>query len=351
MRERSYSHRPGLRTRDPVGGTSSLEYFLLTFDVEEWFQVENFKTRIPFSSWASRESRVERSTHLILDFLDQMGSAYSEDKRPNGPLRATFFVLGWVAERMPSLVRQIRSRGHEVASHGYKHDLCARISTAELTKDIRESKELLEDILGTAVLGYRAPSFSITEKAIEILQECGYLYDSSFNSFGANSRYGKIQISPNGMGITYRTRGNIYELPISNFRAGRYIIPAGGGAYFRLMPVRLFAKMVHSVLRNQNAYLFYLHPWETDPGQPKVKDVPPFLRFRHYTNISMTLSKLSYLIGRLRELSFISCGDYIRRMLDFSKPAHPMEAAFERLSLIKASIPASKGSSISLNSE
>jgi len=229
-------------------------------------------------------------------------------------LRATFFVLGWVAERMPSLVREILSRGHEVASHGYNHNLCNQCSTAELKEDLKESKKLLEDILGTAVLGYRAPSFSITEKVLEVLQECGYLYDSSFNSFAVNNRYGKIEISSNGMGIAHRTCRNIYELPISNFRAGKYTVPAGGGAYFRLIPIRLFTKMVHSVLKDQNAYLFYLHPWEIDTGQPKVKSAPAFLRFRHYTNISMTLSKLSFLIDHLEDLSFISCGDYIRQM-------------------------------------
>jgi polysaccharide deacetylase family protein (PEP-CTERM system associated) len=292
---------------------------MLTIDVEDWFQVENFKGSIPLSSWSSCESRVEKNTHLFLDFLDIAGSETGNGKRPGGPLRATFFVLGWVAERFPGLVREIQARGHEVASHGFHHNLSNRCSAEELKKDLWQSKKILEDIVGCAVEGYRAPSFSINEEVLGILEECGYSYDSSFNSFAGNKRYGNIRISPNGKGIVCKTIRNIYELPISNFQIGRYIVPTGGGAYFRLIPVRVFEKIVQSVLKLKNAYLFYLHPWEADPGQPKVKGVPAFLRFRHYTNISMTLSKLSFLIDRLKDVSFISCGGYIRQMqLDYS---------------------------------
>ena len=137
----------------------SSRYFLLTIDVEDWFQVENFKTSIPLSSWSSCESRVEKNTHLFLDFLDTAGSETANGTRPGGPLRATFFVLGWVAERIPRLVREIQARGHEVASHGYHHQLCNRWPAGELKKDLLESKKILEDILGCAVLGYRAPVF------------------------------------------------------------------------------------------------------------------------------------------------------------------------------------------------
>ncbi len=292
----------------------SSRYFLLTIDVEDWFQVENFKTSIPLSSWSSCESRVEKNTHLFLDFLDTAGSETANGTRPGGPLRATFFVLGWVAERIPRLVREIQARGHEVASHGYHHQLCNRWPAGELKKDLLESKKILEDILGCAVLGYRAPSFSINEEVLGILEECGYLYDSSFNSFAGNNRYGKIQIFPNGTSVVCKTRRNIYELPISNFQAGKFIVPAGGGAYFRLLPVRVFEKIVQSVLKHRNAYLFYIHPWEADPDQPKVKGVPAFLRFRHYTNLARTLPRLRFLVSRMRDFSFVSCNEYIRKM-------------------------------------
>ncbi len=239
---------------------------MLTIDLEDWFQVENFKCCIPFSSWSSLESRVERNTHLFLDLLDTAGSEMSKSGVPVAPLRGTFFVLGWVAERLPGLVREIRSRGHEVASHGYNHGLCNSSSAEELKKDFRESKKILEDILGTAVLGYRAPSFSIDERALAILEECGYLYDSSFNSFSGNSRYGKIRIIPNETNIVCRTFRNVYELPISNLEVGRYIVPAGGGAYFRLMPVRVFEKIVRSVLKHETPTLFTCIPGRPTPA-------------------------------------------------------------------------------------
>ncbi len=288
---------------------------MLTIDVEDWFQVENFKTSIPFSSWPACESRVEKNTHLLLDFLEMEGFKTANGARPGGPLRATFFVLGWVAERIPGLLREIQARGHEVASHGYHHNLCNLCSAGELKKDLLESKKVLEDILGRAVQGYRAPSFSINEEVLGILEECGYLYDSSFNAFAGNGRYGKIQISPNGTGIVGKTSHNIYELPISNFRIGGCTVPAGGGAYFRLMPVRFFEKIVQSVLKRQNAYLFYLHPWEADPDQPKVEGVPAFLRFRHYTNLGRTMPRLRFLVSRLRDFSFVSCNEYIEKMV------------------------------------
>ena len=290
-----------------------MRYFLLTIDIEDWFQVENFRPYIPLSRWSSCESRVERNTHLLLDFLDMSGCAANGGTSVS-PLRATFFVLGWVAERLPGLVRQIQATGHEVASHGYNHVLCNRCSIEELRKDILESRKILEDILGSAVLGYRAPSFSINEQALEILEECGYLYDSSFNSFSGNNRHGTIRMFPNGTDIVCKTLRNLYELPITNLEVGGFAVPAGGGAYFRLMPVRVFEKIVQSVLKRRNAYLFYMHPWEVDPDQPRLKGVPGFSRFRHYTNLARTLPRLQFLVSRLRGISFVSCGEYLRKM-------------------------------------
>jgi polysaccharide deacetylase family protein (PEP-CTERM system associated) len=291
-----------------------LRYFLLTIDIEDWFQVENFRPHMPLSFWPSCESRVKRNTHLFLDLLDESGCA-AGGETPGLPLRATFFVLGWVAQRFPGLVRQIQERGHEVASHGYNHVLCNRCSISELKKDMLESKKILEDILGTAVLGYRAPSFSINEQALELLEECGYLYDSSFNSFSGNNRHGKIQLFRNGSDIVCKTLRNLYELPISNLEVRGHVLPAGGGAYFRLMPVRIFEKIVRSVLKHRNAYLFYAHPWEADPDQPRLKEATVLSKFRHYTNLKRTLPKLQFLVSRLRDFSFVSCGEYLRKMI------------------------------------
>ena len=291
-----------------------MKYILLTFDVEDWFHVENFKSYIPFSLWNSLESRVEKNTQLILDFLDIESKGDGNSSGAGGPLTATFFVLGWVAERMPSLIREIRSRGHEVASHGYNHNLCRQCSWKELRNDLLDSKKILEDILGCAVLGYRAPSFSINEEVLGILEESGYLYDSSLNAFRGNDRYGKIEASTNGTGIVCETSRNIYELPISNLEIGGYVVPSGGGGYFRIVPVRLFEKAVKAVLKKQNAYLFYFHPWEIDPDQPKVKGVPTFFRFRHYTNLRKTLPRLKFLVNRMSGFSFVSCNEYIQIM-------------------------------------
>ena len=252
---------------------------------------------------------------MFLDFLDTAECEAENGGRSAGPLKATFFVLGWVAERLPGLVRQIQARGHEVASHGYNHNLCNRCSVEELRKDLRQSKKILEDILGTAVPGYRAPSFSINEQTLAILEEWGYLYDSSFNSFSGNGRHGKIRICSDGESIVGRTLHQVYELPISNFEVGGCTVPSGGGTYFRLMPVRVFEKIVQAVLKRRNAYLFYVHPWEADPGRPKVKGVPGFLRFRHYTNLAGTLPRLRFLVSRLRDFSFVSCGEYLRKMM------------------------------------
>ncbi len=369
-----------------------LNHILLTIDVEDWFQVENFKQCIPFSSWQSYELRVEKNTHRLLDLLDSV-SCYQPtsgmeltDHRPqiatgnalktkgttlrqrrigfsqflqetektkeskqscltnnsnsatnssssinatnpkNSP-KGTFFVLGWIAERLPQLVQEIHSRGHEVASHGYQHNLCNQISPKDLKTDLIHSKNLLEDIIGDQVYGYRAPGFSISQDILKIIQDCGYLYDSSFNSFAMNRRYGHLDLSQNGTrGIalqiskTQDLKSKIqnpkskifYELPISNIKLGNSILPWGGGGYFRLTPFPLFKIGVEFILRRENAYLFYLHPWEIDPEQPKVKEVSKFFKFRHYINLNKTASKLSSFIEAFNQCHFATCHQYLK---------------------------------------
>ena len=230
---------------------------LITIDVEDWFQVENFKSLIPFSSWPSRELRVEKNTRQLLDIL--------------GHRRATFFILGWIAERLPGLVRDIHDQGHEVASHGYHHNLCNQQSVKELEKDLADSKKRLEDIIGASVVGYRAPSFSINEDVLKVIESCGYRYDSSFNSFAMHDRYG----------------------------------------YFRLIPFPIFRMGIRQIMESDGTYLFYMHPWELDPGQPRVNDAPPSYKFRHYTNLKRVRSKLSGLFKAFRRSEFVTCRDYL----------------------------------------
>lgn len=286
---------------------------LLTFDIEDWFQVENLKKRIAFSSWPHRELRVEENTKRLLDTLD---SSWESGGVGGGvEHKATFFILGWVAKRVPRLVREISERGHEIASHGLSHNLCYPFSLKELRNDLYDSRKILEDITGLPVYGYRAPSFSIGPEVLEVIQECGYTYDSSYNSFAGNPRYGRLNLVRNGLGIASRVLPALYELPISNLEIGNYTIPVGGGGYFRIMPVGLFKRAVRSIISKLGVYLFYLHPWELDPGQPRVKGLPLSFRFRHYANLHSTVSKLTDFITAFGGCRFLSCRDYIDRMV------------------------------------
>jgi polysaccharide deacetylase family protein (PEP-CTERM system associated) len=302
---------------------SSNPAILLTFDIEDWFQVENFKPYIPFSSWQNRELRVEKNTHHLLNLLDSHElttatdpSTTADSSKPmnasNCP-KGTFFVLGWIAERLPHLVREIHARGHEISSHGYGHKLCSQCTTEGLEEDLVKSRKLLEDLIGDPVYGYRAPSFSISDDILKIIKQCGYQYDSSFNSFGIHGRYGRAQLpQASRNGIAARISDTFYELPVSNFRVGNRFLPWAGGAYFRLMPFPLFRRGVQGILKKENTYLFYMHPWEIDLEQPRVNQASLFSKFRHYTNLNKTASKLASLIEAFKDCSFITCYQYLQ---------------------------------------
>ena len=279
---------------------------LLTIDVEDWFQVENFKSCIDFSAWGSFDFRVEKNTHLILDLMDDFSF------KP----KATFFTLGWIAEKLPRLVRQIRDRGHEVASHGDSHHLCTALDTNKLNQDLLTSKKRLEDITGQAVYGYRAPSFAINDRILEMVKEAGYLYDSSYNSFSAHGRYGSIDLSKAVKnGGSYQLDSRFFELPVSNLHLSSKIIPMGGGGYFRLYPAFFFKQGVKRVLKKNNAFVFYAHPWEFDPDQPRIHQASRGFKFRHYINLDKTESKLKQIINSFSTCEFVTC----RRYLDVIK--------------------------------
>jgi polysaccharide deacetylase family protein (PEP-CTERM system associated) len=311
---------------------------LLTVDVEDWFQVENLRPWVPFSTWDSRELRVEANVHKLLDLFEDIElvgknspapSLDSTDSTlaPPSPLqppgtkkvRCTFFVLGWLAERLPHLVREIVSRGHEVASHGYNHQRCNRLSGPNLRSDLTGSKHLLEDITGAKVTGFRAPNFSVDDRVLSILQESGYGYDSSYNDFSVHGRYGKIRL--NGQpkaGVAYRLIDGFFELPVSNLSLFsfpyHFPLPWSGGAYFRLMPFPIFTAGVRSILKKDDAYIFYIHPWEVDPGQPKVEKASPASRFKHYRNIPRTEAKLKMLIESFVHCRFVACCNYLEEV-------------------------------------
>jgi len=275
---------------------------LLTIDVEDWFQVENFKSYIDFSTWNSFELRVEKNTHLILDLLDTF---------PFKP-KATFFILGWIAERRPALVRQIQDRGHEIASHGDNHHLCTALDKNKLAQDLLTSKRRLEDITGQAVYGYRAPSFAINDRIIEMIKQAGYRYDSSYNSFSAHGRYGSIDLSKAiKNGGSYQLDNHFFELPVSNLRLCSNTIPLGGGGYFRLYPTSFFNLGIKRVLKKNNAFVFYAHPWEFDPNQPRVRQASRGFKFRHYINLNRTESKLKQMICAFSDGYFLTCKNYL----------------------------------------
>jgi polysaccharide deacetylase family protein (PEP-CTERM system associated) len=304
-----------------TGPGNGRHQILLTVDVEDWFHVENFRQIIHPSTWPSFESRVQRNTYRLLELFAEFKLGTSDyhginpEPCPLDPvpcIHATFFILGWVAERMPQLVREIHSLGHEVASHGFNHELTVNCRYEDLKKDIEGSKKLLEDIIGDPVYGYRAPNFSINTDLLKLVEDSGYLYDSSYNSFSANSRYGRVDLSRNGnAGIAKRISEGFYELPISNIEWAAMVLPAGGGGYFRLYPLLLFSMGVKAMLKKQNAYMFYMHPWEIDPHQPRVKEASPLSRFRHYVNLDRTMGKLRELITGLDGCGFPTCRQYL----------------------------------------
>ncbi len=315
------------------------KYFLTTVDVEDWFQVENFKPWIPFDTWGQRELRVEKNVHRLLDLFDAV-SARSIASRPaiiaapgSSPIlphKATFFVLAWVAQRIPSLLREMISRGHEVASHGCRHELPKNFTDIEFRNDLIDSKKLIEDITGTRVYGYRAPSFSIDDQKLKIIATCGYSYDSSYNSFSLHGRYGRLNL--NGYqkkSIAYKLPQNFYELPVSNLETNllspfykkkrnrssnsgvRFILPFGGGSYFRLIPYSIIRYGLKRYFNDNRTYLFYLHPWEVDPSQPVVKNASLTNKFKHYYNLRNTRDKLHRLFSDFNDVKYISCKKYI----------------------------------------
>jgi len=281
-----------------------LKTLLLTFDVEDWFQVENFKAYIPFSSWNHYDLRVEKNIHLILDLLDSY---------PFQP-KATFFVLGWIANKLPAMVKEIHKRGHEVASHGNLHHLCTSQSLKEAKQDIQDGKALLEDIIGSDIFGYRAPSFSVNNDILKLIQETGHVYDSSYNSFSLHKRYGTIDFSSKTTkGAACKISGNFFELPISNLKVHQKVFLLGGGGYFRLIPFTLFKFGMNRVLNKEKTFVFYAHPWEFDPDQPVVKQASTSFKFRHYINLNRTEKKFKSLIQNFKNLKFTTCIDYLHQ--------------------------------------
>lgn len=258
----------------------------MTVDVEDYFHVSVFDGILPRSCWDTLESRVCNNTARLLDIFDEYA------------VRGTFFVLGWVAERFPDLVRRIVSRGHEIASHGYAHRLVYDQTPAAFREDVRRAKGLLEDASGQQILGYRAPSYSITPRslwALDVLVEEGYRYDSSIFPI-RHDRYG-IAVSERQPYRIERPRGSLVEFPGSTTTVGPMNLPIAGGGYFRILPYRWTHWGISRVNRlEKRAVVFYLHPWEIDPDQPRLT-AGRLGTFRHYRNLGLTEPRLRQLLA------------------------------------------------------
>jgi polysaccharide deacetylase family protein (PEP-CTERM system associated) len=267
----------------------------LTVDVEEYFQVAAFERTIPREAWDRSESRVEYSTNRVLDLLASKS------------IKGTFFVLGWIAERHPALVRRIVRDGHELASHGYDHARVHQFAPPQFREDVRRTKAILEGIGGVVVRGYRAPSYSINGRnlwALDILQETGHVYSSSIYPI-RHDLYGM----PEAPRFPFRLRpDSILEIPVTTVAFGGRNFPCGGGGYFRLLPYALFRRALQRVNEvDRQSALFYFHPWEVDPEQPRVAGAPFKSRFRHYLNLGTMYPRLERLLehfqwGRMDEV-------------------------------------------------
>ncbi len=331
----------------------------LTIDIEDYFQVHAFSNVIKYGDWGNYECRIERNTDRILEILNSAGCPYrvkqqhrstsahehfehrntaalnnsafiphnSEFKTHNS-LKGTFFVLGWIAERYPDLVRRIHKEGHEIACHGYGHKLLYHQSKEDFRNDIRRAKVILENITGIEIIGYRAPSYSITNKsqwAFEILAEEGFKYDSSIFpirhdfygmpeaprfpfliSLNGNSNVefstlnyelGDSEFTTQNSKLKIQNSKFIVEFPISTIRILGVNFPISGGGYFRLFPYSLIKKGLQSINEKESKpFIFYLHPWEVDFDQPRINNLPFKSRFRHYVNLKKTEEKFKKLI-------------------------------------------------------
>lgn len=257
-----------------------------TIDVEDYFQVSAFENDIKRSAWQSMPSRVVNNTHTILELLDRYD------------VKGTFFVLGWVAERHGNLVKDIKESGHEVASHGYSHKLIYNQSINEFREETIRSKSLLEDIIQKPVIGYRAASYSITNRslwALDVLSEAGFKYDSSIFPV-YHDRYGISDARPEPHVMTCGNGASLVEFPLSVCELYRYKLPISGGGYFRLYPYSFTRWALRRLNKNYRPFVFYMHPWEIDPDQPRIK-TNILSRFRHYNNLEICKKRTEELLN------------------------------------------------------
>jgi polysaccharide deacetylase family protein (PEP-CTERM system associated) len=292
-----------------------MKKFVFSIDIEDWFQVENLKGQIRYTQWPEKECRIDLSTRIVLNILKKRS------------IRATFFVLGWIAERKPALIREIASQGHEIASHGYKHEMLHTIDEKILEFDIQKSLEILQPLARNRIIGYRAPSFSITKAATRILRQLNFAYDASLNDFQFNRRYGKIVTSGKtsrigGSSVDYSILENgLIEFPISVNTYFSVYWPIGGG-YFRLSPTWFIKRQLRDIFRQHDIASIYLHPWEFDPGQPHLKSIGVNYYLRHYFGVENTAKKFDFLLALIENTPNVEIktfGDIVKNFVSINE--------------------------------
>lgn len=279
--------------------SNSLTTHFFTIDVEEYFQVKALESAIAPEQWLTCPSRVGRSIDTILATLDRHGA------------RGTFFVLGWIARHRPAVVRAIVDAGHEIASHGFSHGRVTALAPETFRDDVRSSKRVLEDVSGMPVAGFRAPSFSIIpsfEWAFDVLIEEGYRYDSSLFPIQRHG-YG-YPSAPRKPHWIHRESGALAEFPLATTRFFNVSIPAAGGAYLRQFPLGVVQRAFREAGKRGESATFYIHPWEIDPGQPRLP-VSRVNRIRHYRGLNSALGKIERLLAEFR---FEAIGSYLARL-------------------------------------
>ena len=254
-----------------------------TVDVEDWFCSHNLQHKINFDQWHLLESRVVPNTHRLLELLNRFN------------VKATFFMLGWVAEKFPALVRDIASLGHEIGSHGYSHRLLTQMDERSFQLDLRRSIDVIHECSGIYPAGFRAPAFSITDKTVwawNTLKQSGIRYDTSVYPFSYHPDYGL----PGAPLTIYSPIPELLEIPMSCSNKWGFRVPCSGGAYLRIFPYQLFRRMVKNVIHAGRPYIFYIHPWELDKDSPRIS-LSRSKAFRHYANLESTERKLCRLLG------------------------------------------------------
>ncbi|MBN2037519.1 MAG: DUF3473 domain-containing protein [Chitinispirillaceae bacterium] len=255
-----------------------------SIDLEDWFCVHNFAEQIPFSEWKDKEFRLRKTAERLLSILEHHS------------VKATFFVLGWIAEKEPGLIQEIAAAGHEIASHGYGHLLAKTLTPATFEKDLSLSLEAIKACVSSPVIGFRAPSFSIDHTTLwvfDVLTKYGIRYDSSLFPISFHPDYGVR----NGVLSIYNVTESLIEFPMSCFKAAGMTVPCCGGGYFRLLPYAVTRYGIKKCNRENRPAVFYLHPWEIDPDQPRVPRIPAIKRLRHYANLHKTEDRLHRLLS------------------------------------------------------